>query len=273
MEDSTVYGFVIIDGNGCLIGKLSGNVREVLHHFDVDLPKKHGRGGQSALRFARLRIEKRHNYVRKVSEEVNRIFLALKPAGVILAGIADLKKELVDSNLISPLINVISQVDISYGGLRGFDEAIALSADLLENVKYIREKKVVGQFFDEIRVGLNKVCYGIKDTTEMLSLGLVDTLIVCENLDVQRVVLTDGTVKYQVDEGDAVAENVPYIDWLTENYTTHSVTLEIISDKTGDGSQFSQGFGGIGGILRYSRPIDYDDAEVEDFLSDIDDYL
>jgi hypothetical protein len=32
----------------------------------VDLPKKHGRGGQSALRFARLRLEKRHNYVRKV---------------------------------------------------------------------------------------------------------------------------------------------------------------------------------------------------------------
>lgn len=34
----------------------------------VDLPKKHGRGGQSALRFARLRMEKRHNYVRKVAE-------------------------------------------------------------------------------------------------------------------------------------------------------------------------------------------------------------
>ena len=28
-------------------------------------PEKHGRGGQSALRFARLRLEKRHNYVRK----------------------------------------------------------------------------------------------------------------------------------------------------------------------------------------------------------------
>ncbi len=37
-----------------------------MHKFLVDLPKKHGRGGQSALRFARLRMEKRHNYVRKV---------------------------------------------------------------------------------------------------------------------------------------------------------------------------------------------------------------
>jgi peptide chain release factor subunit 1 len=57
-----------MDGNGTLFGTLCGNTREVLHKFSVDLPKKHGRGGQSALRFARLRMEKRHNYVRKVSQ-------------------------------------------------------------------------------------------------------------------------------------------------------------------------------------------------------------
>lgn len=44
----------------------TNSTRDVLHKFSVDLPKKHGRGGQSALRFARLRLEKRHNYVRKV---------------------------------------------------------------------------------------------------------------------------------------------------------------------------------------------------------------
>jgi peptide chain release factor subunit 1 len=60
------FGFIIMDGNGALFGTLCGNTREILHKFTVDLPKKHGRGGQSALRFARLRMEKRHNYVRKV---------------------------------------------------------------------------------------------------------------------------------------------------------------------------------------------------------------
>jgi hypothetical protein len=61
-----------MDGNGTLFGTLSGNTREILHKFTVDLPKKHGRGGQSALRFARLRMEKRHNYVRKVRGVCNR---------------------------------------------------------------------------------------------------------------------------------------------------------------------------------------------------------
>ena len=60
------YGFIVMDGNGSLFGTLSGNTRDILGKFTVELPKKHGRGGQSALRFARLRMEKRHNYVRKV---------------------------------------------------------------------------------------------------------------------------------------------------------------------------------------------------------------
>ena len=62
------YGFIVMDGNGSLFGTLCGNNREILHKVSVDLPKKHGRGGQSALRFARLRMEKRHNYVRKIAE-------------------------------------------------------------------------------------------------------------------------------------------------------------------------------------------------------------
>ena len=71
----------------CLIGTLQGNNRDVLHKFSVDLPKKHGRGGQSALRFARLRLEKRHNYVRKVAELAVQMFItADKPnvSGLVL---------------------------------------------------------------------------------------------------------------------------------------------------------------------------------------------
>lgn len=83
-----------------------GNTREVLHKFTVDLPKKHGRGGQSALRFARLRMEKRHNYVRKVAEVATQLFITNdKPniAGLILAGSADFKTELSQSDMFDPV--------------------------------------------------------------------------------------------------------------------------------------------------------------------------
>ena len=60
--------FIIVDGGGALFATLQGNVRNILQKITVELPKKHGRGGQSANRFARLREEKRHTYVGRVSE-------------------------------------------------------------------------------------------------------------------------------------------------------------------------------------------------------------
>ena len=109
-----------MDGNGSLFGTLSGNSREILGKFSVDLPKKHGRGGQSALRFARLRMEKRHNYVRKVAETAVQFFIAgdkVNVAGIVLAGSADFKTELSQSDMFDQRLQaaILAVVDVSYG--------------------------------------------------------------------------------------------------------------------------------------------------------------
>ena len=60
----------------------------------VQLPKKHGRGGQSAVRFARLREEKRHLYIVKCCELAKQHFIsndAPNIRGIVVAGSADLK--------------------------------------------------------------------------------------------------------------------------------------------------------------------------------------
>lgn len=69
-----------------------------------------GRGGQSALRFARLRMEKRHNYVRKVAEVATQLYITNdKPniAGLILAGSADFKTELSQSDMFDPVSMIL----------------------------------------------------------------------------------------------------------------------------------------------------------------------
>lgn len=106
LTDDSKFGFIIMDGSGTLFGTLSGNTREVLHKFNVELPKKHGRGGQSALRFARLRMEKRHNYVRKVAETAVQLFITndrVNVEGLILAGLADFKTDLSQSGMFDPV--------------------------------------------------------------------------------------------------------------------------------------------------------------------------
>ncbi|CAK1587628.1 unnamed protein product [Parnassius mnemosyne] len=194
MADDNKFGFIVMDGNGALFGTLQGNTREVLHKFTVDLPKKHGRGGQSALRFARLRMEKRHNYVRKVAEVATQLFISAdRPnvAGLILAGSADFKTELSQSDMFDPRLQskIIKLVDVSYGGENGFNQAIELAAELLQNVKFIQEKKLIGRYFEEISQDTGKYCFGVDDTLRALELGSVETLICWENLDIQRYVL------------------------------------------------------------------------------------
>merc|ERR1740116_769059 len=105
LEDDNTFGFIVMDGNGCLYGTVSGNTRNVMHKFGVELPKKHGRGGQSAVRFARLREEKRHNYVRKVAETAVTQFITndkINVAGLVLAGSADFKTVLSQSDMFDP---------------------------------------------------------------------------------------------------------------------------------------------------------------------------
>jgi eRF1 domain 3 len=84
---------------------------------------------------------------------------------------------------------VIKLVDISYGGENGFNQAIELAAESLQNVKFIQEKKLIGRYFDEISQDTGKYCFGVEDTLRALELGSVETLICWENLDIQRYVL------------------------------------------------------------------------------------
>lgn len=156
-----------------------------------------GRGGQSALRFSRLREEARHNYVRKVAEFATQHFITdnkCNCVGLVLAGSADFKTELGQSDLFDPRLKVkiVATVDISYGGENGFNQAIELSAESLQNVKFVQEKKLIQKYFDEISLETGKYCFGIEDTFKALDLGAVETLIVWENLEITRHSLKDS---------------------------------------------------------------------------------
>jgi peptide chain release factor subunit 1 len=276
LESDQKFGFIIMDGNGALFGTLSGNTRDVVHKFSVDLPKKHGRGGQSALRFARLREEKRHNYVRKVAELAVQNFITndkVNVAGIILAGSADFKNDLNQSDMFDNRLQskVIKVVDVSYGGENGFNHAIELSAETLSNVKFIQEKKLIGKYFEEISQDTGRVCYGIEDTLKALELGAVETLIVFENLEINRWILKDAngnqvilhTTKQQetanrdqfmdkeTGQEMEVVEQLSFLEWIAEKYRDFGTALEFVSDRSSEGNQFVKGFGGIGGLLRY----------------------
>lgn len=129
LEDDEKFGFIIVDGGGALFATLQGNTRTILQKITVELPKKHGRGGQSANRFARLREEKRHNYVRKVAElAISNFITNDRPnvKGIVMAGSADFKTVIQQSDFFDKrLVEVlVATFDVSYGGENGLSQAI-----------------------------------------------------------------------------------------------------------------------------------------------------
>lgn len=267
LESNEIYGFVIMDGHSTLFGSLSGSVKEILHKFSVDLPNKQRKGGQSSVRFSRLRDEKRHNYVRKVAEECTHQFIkADKPNvnGLILAGHSDFKNVLFKSDLFDARLKeiVINVVDVSYGGENGFNQAIELSKELLSNVKYLKEKQLLSDYFTEIAEDTGKVCYGLKDTMTALALGVIERLIIWEDFAGLRLKDKDGRIEYCIEEQfkKEYEEKISILEWLIENYES---SLEIITNNSPEGSQFCKGFGGIGGLLRYKIDLNIE-PECED---------
>ena len=295
LVDNDKFGFLIMDGNGSLFGLLQGNTKIILNQFKVNLPKKHSKGGQSANRFSRLVTESRHNYLRKVGEGLTKAFITNdvpNVKGLILAGSAEFKNKLQKSDLFDPRLApiVMKVVDISYGGELGFIQAIELSQDALKNVKFIHEKKILEKFYEEIAKDSGKYVFGIKDTMEAIENGVVDILIIWENIDFIRLTLKDNknqirveTVssrkvigqKYKPDDSDVeyeIVENISLSEWLLDNYKKYVSQLEIVTDKTSEGNQFVKGFGGIGGILRYKLEQNFEDIE-ENYSFDEDDFI
>lgn len=117
-----------------------------------------------------------------------------------------------------------------------------------------------------------RYCFGVEDTLKALEMGAVERLIVYENLDVCRIVLkhpvtgVESVYFFNPDQEKANAavfrdqaqgldmetvDRTPMLEWLANNYKNFGASLEFVTNKSQEGSQFCKGFGGIGGLLRY----------------------
>jgi peptide chain release factor subunit 1 len=100
-------------------------------------------------------------------------------------------------------------------------------------------------------------------------------LIVWENLDINRFVLKNSVTQEIVtkhlnkeQEADQsnfrdaasnaeleVQEKMSLLEWFANEYKKFGCSLQFVTNKSQEGSQFCRGFGGIGGMLRYQLDI------------------
>ena len=152
-----------------------------------------------------------------------------------MAGSADFKTELQNSDMFDQRLKakVVKVVDVSYGWENGFNQAIDLAQDSLTNLKFVKEKKLLTAFFEDLKMDTGMACVGLDITLKALTdLQVLDKLIVFENLDVTRYLLRNpSTAEEKVLHLSAeraeeatmfkdfeIVEKTALLEWLAEHY-------------------------------------------------------
>lgn len=278
LQDMTIsthhsYGYIIMDGNGALVATLKGSRVKILQKIKSFIPSKHGKGGQSAKRYAHLRLEQRMMYRKECEGMAKKYFIDPSTTlpnveGIIIAGSAQFKCELQLDGRLAPL--VLGTVDLAYGNESGLREAITKSADILGDSVMKKELVALQSFFREIDMDTDMYFYGLKELQVALEKGAVKTLIITRDKhnDLRRITLEDGTCLITSSTKDVktiMVSDESFLEWAIRN-----LDVVTVGDESGEGHQFANGFGGIGGFLQYNRGMALPSVVGDDDGEDVD---
>jgi len=229
MNIKEVYGLIILDRRDANIAYLKGKTIVPLQTTHSEVPGKQKSGGQSAARFARLAEGAKKGHFKKVAEYVKEQFLENKNLkGIIVGGPGPTKHEFVDGNYITDQLKrkIIAVKDLSYTGDFGLQELVDKSKDVLAKEEITAEKEIMTKFFDTLAKKPGMVNYGEKQVMESIKMGMVDILLLSENLDDEK------------------------IEEFEEEAKKTGTTVKIISTETREGVQLRE-IGMVAAILRY----------------------
>jgi len=274
VREERVYGLLTIDRSEATIGILHGNRIEVVDNIQSLVPRKHGRGGQSARRFERLIEQAAHEFFVKVGERVSNTFLSLDNLeGILIGGPGATKEYFAEKNYLHHELKkkIIGLVDTGYTDEYGLRELVEKGQEFLKGAELLKEKQLMERFLKEVKKedgGL--YVYGEKEVLQALQEGAVDILLVSDGLRTKIYTLKckmcgDETV-VRVDEEKLpemkckmcggpleVIDSKDYVEVLSEKCEEFGTKLELISDNFQEGEILLKAFGGIAGILRYRR--------------------
>lgn len=281
LEEKVVYGLIVIDRREAYIGFLRGNRIEPMSGVTSTVPGKQRKGGQSAMRFQRLRLIAINEFYKKVGDRASEIFMAEKDfferfKGVLIGGPTPTKEEFADGDFLHHELQkrIVGLFDVSYTNESGLAELVDAAQDALRGVEVMKEKQVMDRFFKELVKDDGLAAYGEESVRKNLELGAVDTLLLssvlrkaririqCQNCDFSEertVQLEPGKSLKDMELGNCkkctaplfLAEESDIIDELTELADASSTGVKIISDDFEEGAMLYNAFGGIAAILRY----------------------
>jgi len=279
LSPKETYGLLVIGRKESAVGYVRGNHMEVVREFTSGIHGKHRAGGQSQKRFERLIEEGEKRFYRRISNEVNELYLNMEELhGIFVGGPGPSKEKFVNDESLDYRLRekIIDIVDIGYGGREGIRALVDKVKDKIENVKYIREKKLMQQFMKEVSNDTGLATYGLDEVEKALNMGAIAILILSENLNLYKIKVECSNCNYtefrsekeerlNIFESEMqelncpkcssntfkIVEQFPIIEYLGEIAETMGTEVEIISSDTEEGEMLYSTFGGLVAILRF----------------------
>ena len=270
LTDKGLYGLVVLDRREANVGWLKGKRIEPVKSATSLVPGKQRQGGQSAQRFARLRLEAIDKFYKEVAEMANELFVPHRHEmdGVLVGGPSPTKDEFLDGDYLHHEIQdlVLGKFDVSYTDESGLQDLVNAGQDALADAELMADKNDMEDFFEELHSG-DLATYGFEETRRNLLMGSVERLLLSEDLrrDVVSFECPDGETEYvMVDRGrepeppacadgsePEPVEREDIIEHLIDIAEQRGTEVRFISSAFEKGEQLYDAFGGIAGILRY----------------------
>ena len=274
LAEKGLYGLIVLDRREANVGWLRGKRIEPVKSATSLVPGKQRQGGQSAQRFARLRLEAIDKFYQEVAGMADELFVPRRHEidGVLVGGPSPTKDEFLDGDYLHHELQekVLGKFDVSYTDESGLYDLVDAAEDVLADAEIMQDKLEVEDFFEELHSG-ERATYGFDPTRRNLEMGAVDRLLLSEDLrqDVVTYECPNGDVHYvpvgrgQAADPPACEGGEPATEVEREDLIEHLITLaeqrgtevKFISTDFEKGEQLYNAFGGVAGILRYETGV------------------
>ena len=277
LADKGLFGLVVLDRREANVGWLRGKRVDPVKSATSLVPGKQRKGGQSAQRFARLRLEAIDNFYQEVAGMANDLFVPERHDldGVLVGGPSPTKDEFLDGDYLHHELQekVIGKFDVAYTDESGLYDLVDAASEVLAEHEMLEDKQVMEEFFEELHDG-DLATYGFEPTRENLMMGAVDRLLISEDLreDVVTYECSQGHTERELidrtkstpdhtcsrcgEEIDAEAgEREDAIDHLMDIADNRGTETIFVSTDFEKGEQLLTAFGGVAGLLRYSTGV------------------
>ena len=274
LADKGLYGLIVLDRREANVGWLKGKRIEPVKSTTSLVPGKQRKGGQSAQRFARLRLEAIDKFYQEVAGMADELFVPRRHEidGILVGGPSPTKEEFLDGGYLHHELQdlVLGKFDVSYTDESGLYDLVDAAQDVLADAEIMQDKADMEDFFTELHSG-ELATYGFDATRRNLIMGAVERLLLSEDLrqDVVTYECPDGeTYHVPVARGrepdppmcadgsdPSVIEREDIIEHLISIAEQRGTAVKFISTDFEKGDQLKDAFGGVAGILRYETGV------------------